>query len=743
MARGRSKNRQGIKEKSAIESAPDPSPVETPGEETIAGAFPSERTRLLCAAAVFLVSLSVYIKTLAPTVTLVDSGELIVAARSLGVAHPPGFPLYVLLAHLATLVPVGSVAVRVNFASAVFAALAAAMLTLAVAELMITLHVAAPKGRAMKKAARKNKKTAPHIESEETNDGAIVNSPLLVLAPALVSGLLIAFSRTLWAYATITEVYTLNTLLIITVFFLMLRWRRRIVEDERRRGGTADSGNRSPVITDYDSPLYDAAVIFGLALGVHHVTVALTLPALALLVYRTQGLRFFKSRRLVFAALFSFAALLCIYAYLPVAASRAPVLNWGNPRSLQAIWWHVTGKQYQAFLSFSPEVMGQQLIEFGKLVVREFGPWWLPLALVLSLVGFITVFRRDRTTFWFLALIVICDMAYALNYDIAEDKDAYYLPTFIALAIAAGLGVRWLIQLAAAKHMLAKRVYVTTALAVLLIPLIALAGNLPFNNRSRDFIAHDYVWNILNTIEPNGLLLTIDWQVESPMLYTREVEQRRRDVKVIDVNLLRRSWYFDYLSDAYPDVIERSHDKVDAFLADLKQWEQDPKAYANNAALSQRIASRFHEMIQSFVTSQIEVAPVYVTSDLVFHTEEQDKEITQWLTKNYQLVPHGLVFRLYSERGFHNPPEVHLETRGLADGTVRFEKDTVVKVKVLPAYTTMLVSRGRYLALLGQHARAINAYKQALALDPNIDAARQGLNESINKLREAGAAGQR
>lgn len=51
------------------------------------------------------IAMVVYGSTLAPTVTLVDSGELIVAAWNLGVAHPPGFPLYVLLAHAATRVP--------------------------------------------------------------------------------------------------------------------------------------------------------------------------------------------------------------------------------------------------------------------------------------------------------------------------------------------------------------------------------------------------------------------------------------------------------------------------------------------------------------------------------------------------------------------------------------------------------------------------------------------------------------
>src|SRR6478752_1455462 len=88
----------------------------------------SFQAELVCAGAVFLVALVVYSWTLAPTVTLTDSGELIVAAYGLGVAHPPGTPLWVMLAHLASLVPVGNVAVRINFSSAVFAALACAML---------------------------------------------------------------------------------------------------------------------------------------------------------------------------------------------------------------------------------------------------------------------------------------------------------------------------------------------------------------------------------------------------------------------------------------------------------------------------------------------------------------------------------------------------------------------------------------------------------------------------------------
>ena len=670
------------------------------------------RVEFACAGAVFLIALLLYSWTLAPTVTLTDSGELIVVAHGLGVAHPPGFPLWVILAHLASLVPLGNVAVRINFSSALFAALASAILTLVVAELMITT----PYLPTWKKRSAQQKKKA-----EDSRIGQ-----LLICAPALGAGLLMAFSRTLWSYATIAEVYTLNTLLILVVLFLMLRWRRCIVADRR------DAGQ---AITTHDGWLYAAALTFGLALGVHHVTVGLVLPAVAAIVYRTEGLRFFASRRLVYAALISVGALVAVYAYLPFAASRSPVINWGNPRSVQEIWWHITGRQYRVFLSFTPKMMGAQFFEFCKMASREFGLAWLPLPLVFAFAGIGSAFKRDRTTFWFLLFIVIANLAYDLSYQIAEDKDAYYLPVFISIAIAAGFGIRWLIQLAVSKSMSVTRPYLVAATAILLTSVTAFAANWPVNNRRDYFIAYDYVENLFSTIEPNGLLLTQDWQVASPMFYAQEIEQRRRDVKVVDVNLLRRSWYFDYLRHAFPGMIERSREKIDAFVEILKEWERDPGAFARDQLLTQRITAAFFEMLRSIVTNENRVAPVYITRDLLF-AERTNAELGRWINQNYQLVPQGLVFNLASDQTFHDSPDPHLQTRGLADGTVRFEKDDVINLKVLPVYTSMLINRGSYLALFNQHERGIVAFREALALDPSLAAAREGLAESAAKLRK-------
>jgi len=715
MARGLSKDTRGLRG-ATQQSAPTSEPKSKSAQQANSRIVSLASVQLLCAGTVFFVALLLYSWTLAPTVTLTDSGELIVVARGLGIAHPPGVPLWIILAHLASLVPLGNVAQRINFSSALFAALACAMLTLVVAELIITAsYLAAAKRR--KRSTRK---------SEELGV-----THLTVAAPALGAGLIIAFSRTLWSYATITEVYALNALLILVILFLMLRWRRRIVEDRMH----ISTASHSSQVRRHDAFLYSAALIFGLALGVHHVTVALTLPAIALIVFRTQGVRFFTSRRLVYAALISIGALVAVYAYLPLAASRSPVINWGHPRSLQEIWWHITGRQYQVYFSFKPEIMGEQFAEFCRMALREFGFPWVPLSLVLAFGGLADAFKRDRTAFWFLLTIVIVNLVYALSYEIAEDKDAYYLPAFISIAIAVGFGIRWLVDRAVSKSLPGVRPSLAAAIAVLVVCTMTLTANWPFNNRRQNFIAHDYVENLLRTIAPNGLLLTLDWQVASPMFYAQEIEQLRPDVKVVDINLLRRSWYFDYLKHAYPGLMERSHEKIDVFVENLKEWERDPGAFARSPALTQRISTAFLEMIQSMVTSEGTVAPVYITNDLLSF-DSVNGELTRWLSQKYQFVPQGLVLNLADGQGFHDSPDVHLQTRGLADGRLRFGKGDPINVKVLPAYTNMLINRGRYLALFGQHKRAVAAFEQALALNPDLALARQGLAESAAKARE-------
>src|SRR3989339_1781868 len=77
---------------------------------------------------VFLVSLTVYLATVCPTVYVGDSGEMITAAFFLGIPHPPGYPLFCLLGKALSFLPLSTIAFRVNLEAVLFGALTVTIL---------------------------------------------------------------------------------------------------------------------------------------------------------------------------------------------------------------------------------------------------------------------------------------------------------------------------------------------------------------------------------------------------------------------------------------------------------------------------------------------------------------------------------------------------------------------------------------------------------------------------------------
>jgi hypothetical protein len=87
-------------------------------------------------------------------------------------------------------------------------------------------------------------------------------------------------------------------------------------------------------------------------------------------------------------------------------------------------------------------------------------------------------------------------------------------------------------------------------------------------------------------------------------------------------------------------------------------------------------------------------SPAFIFTNDLLVPNQTNGFLTQWIPQTYQLVPEGLVFNLATDRSLHDLPDSHLEMRGLADGTVRFEKDDVINGKILPANSRMLTNRG-------------------------------------------------
>src|SRR5439155_12771180 len=160
---------------------------------------PATRPPYRAAVAVTLLVLAGYLLTLAPSVTFWDAGEFIAAAKVLGIPHPPGTPLFVMIAHVwAMLVPVGEFAARTNLLSALLSAGAAGFLFLVAHESMRDFE------------------------------------PRLRLLGAAAGAVLAGFGFTNWQNSNETEVYAVATFTIAAMSWLALLWRRR--RDEPRAG---------------------------------------------------------------------------------------------------------------------------------------------------------------------------------------------------------------------------------------------------------------------------------------------------------------------------------------------------------------------------------------------------------------------------------------------------------------------------------------------------------------------------
>ncbi|MEK7203397.1 MAG: DUF2723 domain-containing protein, partial [Patescibacteria group bacterium] len=143
------------------------------------------RVNFLVASFVFLAAMAVYIFTLAPTIYLEDGGEFVTAAATLGIAHPSGYPLFVLIGKLFSFIPFGTAAWRVNLVSAFFGAMTSAMLYLIIERL--------------------------------TKKKAVAAATALVLA----------FSPIFWSQSVVAEVYTLNSFFVALLIYILLVWQER------------------------------------------------------------------------------------------------------------------------------------------------------------------------------------------------------------------------------------------------------------------------------------------------------------------------------------------------------------------------------------------------------------------------------------------------------------------------------------------------------------------------------------
>lgn len=510
---------------------------------------------------VALCALGVYMKTLAPSVTFIDSGELATVACTLGIAHPTGYPLFTLLGWVFSKLPIaGEEIVRLNIMAAVFCAAGVYVFF----QLMHLLLAVASKSKG--------------------------SSPVLLASAG--ASLLLAFSETYWSQATSVEVYSLHLLFLSLVLFCFVN--ANFYHEIQSRFG------------EVDQRLSEASwwTLFAFTLGLsftnHMTTILLSLGLLYWYFSSHGGGR--ESRLQILRMGFPFLLGLSVYLYLPVRGARA-LLNWGNPVTLERFLWHLSGKQFRVWIFSSTEAAGRQLKYFINSLPHEFAY----IGLLFALVGVVGLFRMEKKLAIGVLLLFLTCMLYSINYDI-HDIDSYFLLAYVCVAIWSGVALFQICAWAQGVSIVQYRVVCFLIIAASLTPV---AVHYNVNDESSNYLVEDYTKNMFASVQPDALVISYQWDFwVSGSYYYQIVRGYRADVAVVDKELLRRSWYLLQLEHRYPWLIQESKPEVEAFNKELYKFEHD---LPYNPAV---IQAKYIEMISSFIVKNMASRPVYVTHEI-------------------------------------------------------------------------------------------------------------------------------
>jgi hypothetical protein len=554
----------------------------------------STRSPYAAAAGIVLVVLLGYVATLAPGVTFWDAGEFIAAARVLGIPHPPGTPLYVMIAHVwGMLVPIGEFAARTNFLSALLSALGAGCFFLVAHESLRELE------------------------------------PRLRLGAAAAGAVLAGFTFTNWQNSNETEVYAVATFTIGAMAWLVMVWRRHRREGEPRAArllllvvylaGVSIGNHLLALLAGPALVTFLVAVLrlepaadpgarraewgqVAVVAGVWALLIGTGLGSSALIVL--GGLCFVVAAgyaTLGGAGLFAFASLVLAvvavtpYLYLYLRASQHPPINEAAPATFDALLAVIRRAQYPPRTPLDDPTLPSGGVNPGRslrLIGAQLGDYvvwfnwqWarsldgmlgpLPVRTLVTMLfaslglrGLFAQRREDRAAWWLLFVLwlvtgfgLVAYMNFRPGYDRwfdlwpqaadheVRERDYFFVVSFIVWGIWAGMGLGALVRTLVARATPARR----AAPALFLLAAVPLVLNWRDASRRHGPDARlpaDFAYDLLNSTPPYGILFTFGDNDTFPLWWAQEVGGIRQDVTVVCLALANTDWYMRQLRDA-------------------------------------------------------------------------------------------------------------------------------------------------------------------------------------------------
>ncbi len=535
----------------------------------------------------FLISFIIYARTAQVTTSFWDCGEFISTSYILGVPHPPGAPLMNLIYRLAGILPIpGEVAFRVNLASGFFNSIGVGLLFVIIAKVI----------------------TRWFIKVKDLSDISIVFSG------AFVGSLLTAFSNTYWFNSVEAEVYGPAMFLTNLVVLLAMIWSEHHDNPRSDRYMVlialvfylAISVHLTVlimlpplflffIIVDKQKrwdPLFwfTWLVLFSFAIGfqafVWFFGIGIVVTLIGSLVTRK------KNWILALATIAVSLTAFSVNSYTLIRARAHPEINENDPSTLEDFQDYINRKQYGS------KSMWEKMFTRRAKWSNQFGNhprmgfWGFyrtqytkePGGFLYTLVPFLfalfgvafAIIKNPRWGILLLMTVLVGTVGLILYINFADgtvppdhlevrDRDYFFTPGYMYMSALTGIGLAALLFLFNELRRKAKMpAFFTVILGVLFltIPYKPLKENYYTHDRSRNWIPRDYAYNILMSVEENGILFTNGDNDTFPLWFLQTVEGVRRDVRVANLSLLNTPWYIDQLKNQMNVPITMSDDQI-------------------------------------------------------------------------------------------------------------------------------------------------------------------------------------
>lgn len=669
------------------------------------------RADWIAGAIVAILSFAAYVWTAAPSVTLLDSGEFILAAQHFGVPHPTGYPLWTLLAWLFQLLPLGNVAWELAIFSGLCGALAVGLAAMLIRNAGIWILA--------------------------TNDPAWQRTASIV---AIAISLVFAFSFSMWSQAVIVEVYTLHALLVGLYLASLYFW----IRNPHRLAGlywsffllTLAFSNHQLVLVFAVIPLQFLIVLLlrrdlfwdlFLAVAVCALIAYLAFAMLAndpiviraairltWLVATILALGLILKRGRLNWRLTAFIPLIVVigllpYAYMPIASATNPPMNWGYTRTPEGFFYSFNRSQYKGSLSeqslralskilgvagreqpvtkadddTSPstsQTIRQWSAFFWSQLVRSFSPLGI-LFFAIALLG--TMRRPMAVRVWIYVLILAFIGAGFVQpvLDKARIDNAgwwvqmpYHTYTNLIFALLAGIGALLVLHWLATRSPRLQH----AAWAFLILPLWPVFQNHHGASQRNNWLGWQYGHDMLRDLpqgsvlfggtDPGRFIPTYMILGEStlPRKFRIDPDFDRRDLYILTQNGLADALYLSYIRDHYSSERPRVKNAFEKWLERDRNYPADPLILPTPEemqAIRKEAAARIGDKAINLTGKEVSQAFHGAVAEWIFQ-RNKDKhpffvEESYPMTWSYPYaIPDGLLYRINPEPLEKLPPEV-------------------------------------------------------------------------------------